>query len=135
ARFKLSFAWVHRSGASSSSVSFFFFSSRRRHTRWPRDWSSDVCSSDLDALSEAMPTVQAFAAAARRAGVRLEEGVGVERLIVEHGHVVAVSRSDGRREPCDVAIVAGGTWDPPLLAPHGVRLPLTTRALPMLLTE
>src|SRR5690625_4259216 len=26
----------------------FFFSSRRRHTRWPRDWSSDVCSSDLN---------------------------------------------------------------------------------------
>src|SRR5215510_8918424 len=29
---------------------FFFFSSRRRHTRWPRDWSSDVCSSDLDVM-------------------------------------------------------------------------------------
>src|SRR5437870_7194720 len=28
-------------------IFFFFFSSRRRHTRWPRDWSSDVCSSDL----------------------------------------------------------------------------------------
>src|SRR6266508_3693145 len=27
-----------------------FFSSRRRHTRWPRDWSSDVCSSDLDVV-------------------------------------------------------------------------------------
>src|SRR5215813_5211577 len=26
---------------------FFFFSSRRRHTRCGRDWSSDVCSSDL----------------------------------------------------------------------------------------
>ena len=26
---------------------FFFFSSRRRHTRLVRDWSSDVCSSDL----------------------------------------------------------------------------------------
>src|SRR5690625_7263529 len=25
----------------------FFFASSRRHTRWPRDWSSDVCSSDL----------------------------------------------------------------------------------------
>src|SRR5207253_8092479 len=25
----------------------YCFSSRRRHTRWPRDWSSDVCSSDL----------------------------------------------------------------------------------------
>src|SRR5579884_3381912 len=30
-------------------MQFFFFSSRRRHTRWPRDWSSDVCSSDLGA--------------------------------------------------------------------------------------
>src|SRR5690625_6684014 len=30
---------------------FFIFSSRRRHTRWPRDWSSDVCSSDLEALA------------------------------------------------------------------------------------
>src|SRR5207253_956571 len=29
---------------------FCFFSSRRRHTRWPRDWSSDVCSSDLSQL-------------------------------------------------------------------------------------
>src|ERR1035437_2689627 len=28
-------------------VVFFFFSSRRRHTRYWRDWSSDVCSSDL----------------------------------------------------------------------------------------
>src|SRR6266568_6024883 len=28
-------------------VFFFFFSSRRRHARWNCDWSSDVCSSDL----------------------------------------------------------------------------------------
>src|SRR5690606_41022487 len=27
--------------------SVFFFASRRRHTRFSRDWSSDVCSSDL----------------------------------------------------------------------------------------
>src|SRR5215469_17269859 len=32
---------------------FFFFSSRRRHTRSLRDWSSDVCSSDLQ-VAEAM---------------------------------------------------------------------------------
>src|SRR3712207_2962613 len=31
---------------------FFFFSSRRRHTRYWRDWSSDVCSSDLLGLGE-----------------------------------------------------------------------------------
>src|SRR6266478_7123861 len=30
---------------------FFFFSSRRRHTRFDCDWSSDVCSSDLDAVA------------------------------------------------------------------------------------
>src|SRR5690606_40391792 len=30
-----------------SVVCLFFFSSRRRHTRFSRDWSSDVCSSDL----------------------------------------------------------------------------------------
>src|SRR2546427_2075416 len=29
-------------------VLFFFFSSRRRHTRFDCDWSSDVCSSDLE---------------------------------------------------------------------------------------
>src|SRR5205809_1645027 len=29
---------------------FFFFSSRRRHTRCSRDWSSDVCSSDLHSI-------------------------------------------------------------------------------------
>src|SRR3712207_6790057 len=33
--------------ASSSTASSLFFASRRRHTRYWRDWSSDVCSSDL----------------------------------------------------------------------------------------
>src|SRR5699024_2154007 len=35
------------SNTSTSCMFFFFFSSRRRHTRSKRDWSSDVCSSDL----------------------------------------------------------------------------------------
>src|SRR5207253_7286851 len=39
----------------------FFFSSRRRHTRWPRDWSSDVCSSDLS-----RPTPDSFPQIGRR---------------------------------------------------------------------
>src|SRR5690349_10908870 len=33
---------------------FFFFSSRRRHTRSLRDWSSDVCSSDLDVVQHVL---------------------------------------------------------------------------------
>src|SRR5258707_2374765 len=36
------YRWVY-----SSDCDLFFFSSRRRHTRYWRDWSSDVCSSDL----------------------------------------------------------------------------------------
>src|SRR5256886_6630993 len=35
--------------------SFFFFSSRRRHTRFDCDWSSDVCSSDLDGAKDTVP--------------------------------------------------------------------------------
>src|SRR5690606_42112939 len=35
---------------------FFFFSSRRRHTSFSRDWSSDVCSSDLFVLLDKLPT-------------------------------------------------------------------------------
>src|SRR6266478_9283123 len=34
-------------------LKFFFFSSRRRHTSFDCDWSSDVCSSDLDVLGAA----------------------------------------------------------------------------------
>src|SRR5207302_5767890 len=40
-----------------------FFSSRRRHTRFSRDWSSDVCSSDLSvATSRGSPTVTGLSA-------------------------------------------------------------------------
>src|SRR5690606_39552551 len=50
----------------SSSVGCLFFSSRRRHTSFSRDWSSDVCSSDLpeptgagtlDSTSRVSPTL------------------------------------------------------------------------------
>src|SRR5690349_24109961 len=48
---------------------FFFFSSRRRHTRSLRDWSSDVCSSDLvleHAVAEAVAGHVRAAASARQ---------------------------------------------------------------------
>src|SRR5256885_5642570 len=35
----------------------FFFSSRRRHTRLQGDWSSDVCSSDLDPVKNTMTQI------------------------------------------------------------------------------
>src|SRR2546429_804996 len=44
---------VVQNGTLSPVFFFFFFSSRRRHTRCSRDWSSDVCSSDLVRLASA----------------------------------------------------------------------------------
>src|SRR6476620_4441910 len=37
---------------------FFFFSSRRRHTSYWRDWSSDVCSSDLESMQAAILSLE-----------------------------------------------------------------------------
>src|SRR5690606_40004718 len=39
-------------------IFYFFFSSRRRHTRFSRDWSSDVCSSDLVGVEAARQRVR-----------------------------------------------------------------------------
>src|SRR5439155_18960884 len=47
--------WFHKRAAYAACL--FFFSSRRRHTRWPRDWSSDVCSSDLDYALKKYPFI------------------------------------------------------------------------------
>src|SRR6266508_2286706 len=59
---------------------FFFFSSRRRHTSWPRDWSSDVCSSDLlDPLAfrpDSLLGVAGLFAAYRLGRVSLANAIG-----------------------------------------------------------
>src|SRR5690606_39457593 len=67
---------------SCSSV-FFFFSSRRRHTRFSRDWSSDVCSSDLHQFGDGCLTARGEKRAdvedAEQAAVRFDD-IEVERL-------------------------------------------------------
>src|SRR2546428_943329 len=55
----------------------FFFSSRRRHTRSDRDWSSDVCSSDL--------TAQSFTANALFAAQLAEKAVSFFLRLALHG--------------------------------------------------
>src|SRR5690625_7666037 len=70
-------------------VVFFFFSSRRRHTRWPRDWSSDVCSSDLGRSLLARP-----APARRRPGVaagpgRSRDAVADDGVLAQGGEQLA----------------------------------------------
>src|SRR3989449_5185546 len=63
--------------------SFFFFSSRRRHTRCSRDWSSDVCSSDLAKYQEDFDKLNrildAYEPAANRAANTVAVGFVQER--------------------------------------------------------
>src|SRR5258707_7420547 len=61
---------------------FFFFSSRRRHTRYWRDWSSDVCSSDLGSSQgpiqvEVSPKVSANDGQVLLAGARAGNGIAL----------------------------------------------------------
>src|SRR5215467_4801701 len=67
---------------------FFFFSSRRRHTRLQGDWSSDVCSSDLDLVGPALlGPVHRHRASARHA--RRLTG-----LFTESGQITCQNRPD-----------------------------------------
>src|SRR5690349_24982143 len=74
---------------------FFFFSSRRRHTRSLRDWSSDVCSSDLIEVNpgEGIAEVKMTAV-----GVSTVVGsVGTNARVNEFNMVYHVDRSEERR--------------------------------------
>src|SRR5439155_6326491 len=84
----------------------FFFSSRRRHTRWPRDWSSDVCSSDLSPCWR-RASGRRFDGPAHSAGT-LQHG---ERDATEQGaclgaHQVEIGRASCR-ERVENAVVGG----------------------------
>src|SRR2546422_3852115 len=111
---------------------FFFFSSRRRHTRCSRDWSSDVCSSDLQALARAglaagdvdlliphQANIRIIEATAKHAGVPMDKVyVNVERYGITSAASVAIALDEavrtGRLEPgmkvMFVAFGAGFTW-------------------------
>src|SRR5690606_32944406 len=77
----------------------FFFSSRRRHTSFSRDWSSDVCSSDLPELLRV---------------VRVAVGLGIEEVRLTGGEPLL--------RPDLVDVVAG-------IAELGVEVSMTTNAL------
>src|SRR3989440_4974134 len=99
-----------RSESSSTSLTccsfcFFFFSSRRRHTRSDRDWSSDVCSSDLRELGDrhrlelrrlhiALELRARTIARPRRGGLALDER---RQLRDAERDAIEVERSEERR--------------------------------------
>src|SRR2546430_3408875 len=72
---------------------FFFVSSRRRHTRFDCDWSSDVCSSDLDHPDR--PERAGREARERRPQVPLEGVPGVV-VVPPGGNQELLERPDGR---------------------------------------
>src|SRR5690349_25163052 len=76
---------------------FFFFSSRRRHTRSLRDWSSDVCSSDLE---EPMAAAIGAGLPVQSAGGSMVVDIGggtTEVAVISLGGIVAATRSEERR--------------------------------------
>src|SRR6266536_3984538 len=85
---------------------FFFFSSRRRHTRSTRDWSSDVCSSDLAERADVSSLRTAFYGASPMPRPLLEQVLGLwgHRLVQYYGQTeaplaITVLDADDHRDP------------------------------------
>src|SRR3712207_7325732 len=91
----------------------FFFSSRRRHTRYWRDWSSDVCSSDL--TLDLVELNEAFAAVAlvstRELGIDPEK-VNPNGGAIALGHPVGMSGARVRSEERRVGKECRSRWSP-----------------------
>src|SRR5690242_20781641 len=86
------------------SLFFFFFSSRRRHTRLTCDWSSDVCSSDLQIFEERGMIVFEEVEPCNSMQVALSEVFGPLKEhpvtavpLVDSDHVPGIIRSEERR--------------------------------------
>src|SRR5699024_11629878 len=86
---KRTWSWTARSRSPPLSAvpitSVFFFSSRRRHTRSKRDWSSDVCSSDLTARYLPLKQIPWSA-------------YSCHQVTLDHSHGKANTRARGRPE-------------------------------------
>src|SRR3989449_5310272 len=89
-------------------VAFFFFSSRRRHTRCSRDWSSDVCSSDLLATLLGLTKERDPVKIERdlMALVPRDKWTWFSHTLIQHGRKVCIAR----RPKCELCVV--NRWCP-----------------------
>src|SRR5579862_9307413 len=102
-------------------IIFFFFSSRRRHTRWNCDWSSDVCSSDLDdtvsRIDASTGRISTIPLAGRPGGIAVGAG-GVwvadqtsdQLLLIDPGSDQVTQAQEIGGDPAGVAVGAGDVW-------------------------
>src|SRR5438874_5058636 len=105
-------------------IIFFFFSSRRRHTRSLRDWSSDVCSSDLGntALNKLtnssvrtglLPAFATFEAKGKEAGMNLGIHFGFAPQInngAVHDNFGNGTQAGAQIDMRQVYLTVGGAW-------------------------
>src|SRR3712207_8861293 len=84
---------------------FFFFSSRRRHTRYWRDWSSDVCSSDLHLREDGGKMLKLIGQGAPLSGRNLE---GYGGLLMGCGLVDTIDGGGYACQPIDWERVGEG---------------------------
>ena len=84
---------------------------------------------------DAYRTAQAFSATARRAGSHLRQGTRVTDLLVRNGRVTGVRLGDGEELEADTVVLAAGPWSVPLLAAHGVELPITVHRESIVLVD
>src|SRR2546422_7974760 len=80
---------------------FFFFSSRRRHTRRSRDWSSDVCSSDLFCFASTRSYGKGHEAKQKhnhRNNCQNDSGCS-KRLFFDHGRVSDLHQEKQHQSP------------------------------------
>jgi sarcosine oxidase subunit beta len=73
---------------------------------------------------DAYQTAQAFAVAARAAGVRIRQGTAMTDLLLDGDRVTGVRLADGTEVSADTVVVATGVWTMPLLARYGVDVPI-----------
>ncbi|MGE2715759.1 NAD(P)/FAD-dependent oxidoreductase [Mycolicibacterium litorale] len=73
---------------------------------------------------DAYQTAQAFAAAARAAGVRVRQSTAVQSLVTDGDRVTGVTLADGGQISAETVVVATGAWTRPFLAQHGIEVPI-----------
>jgi glycine/D-amino acid oxidase-like deaminating enzyme len=74
---------------------------------------------------DAYQTAQAFATAARTAGVRLRQGTEVRELILDGDTAIGARTCDGTEISAGTVVVATGAWTRPFLLRHGIDVPIT----------